>query len=152
MTKIFKMVLVGAMFVGLLVAPLGLARADEIAHGGANGTSFEWTIPTLTVPGVNAPKLEVELNGEKTTVGGENAIPGTVIGGVLKVAFRASDWAVSDATAECLPGQIGKGLTMTGKSPSATLQASYTPIAGEAQSFAPSADSRYPTASFSLCV
>lgn len=152
MTRNFRMVLIGAMLAGLLVVPTGFAQADTVS-GGGNGTGFEWTVPTVTIPGVNAPKLEIELNGEKKTIGGDNAVPGTSIGGVLKVGFRASDWLVSYTSPDCLPGQIGKGVALTGKTPSATLQASYTPISGTAQNLAPSpVDNRYPTANFTLCV
>jgi len=151
MTKIFRMLLVGAMVAGLMSATLGGARADDIS-GGANGTSFEWTIPTLTIPGVDAPKLEFELNGEKHTIGGGTVVPGSTVGGVLRVAFRGSDWLVSRNIIACPAGQIGTGVTLAAKTPGVTLQVDYTPAGGQTQIYsAPPVENRYPTANFGLC-
>ena len=142
MTRIFKQVVVVGMVAGLMVGSLGAVQADEIG-GGGNGSSFEWTIPT-----VGAPKLEFELNGDKHTIGGENAV-----GGVLRVAFRGSDWSVNPTIVECPANQIGKGYTFVGNTPSATLAVSYIPLQGEPTSYSGQpVEGRTPTSSFSLCV
>ena len=142
MTRIFKMTVVAGMFAGLLVGSLGAAQAEEIG-GGGNGSSFEWTIPT-----VGAPKLSFELNGETHEIGGENAL-----GGVLRVAFRGSDWSVNPTIVECPATQIGRGYTFVGNTPSATLSVSYTPLQGAATTYSGQPlEGRTPTSSFSLCV
>lgn len=142
MTRIIKSTVVAGMVAGLLVGSLGGVQAEEIG-GGGNGSSFEWTIPT-----VGAPKLGFELNGEQYEIGGENAL-----GGVLKVAFRGSDWQITPLVVDCPAGQIGKGYTLSGKTAGASLAVSYTPLAGEPTAYdATPVDSRYPTSSFSLCV
>jgi hypothetical protein len=142
MTRIFKQAVVAGMVAGLMVGSLGAVKADEIG-GGANGTGFEWTIPT-----VGAPKLSFELNGDQYTVGGENAL-----GGVLKVAFRGSDWKVNPTIVECPANQIGKGYTFVGNTPSATLAVSYIPLQGAPTSYeGHPVERRTPTSSFSLCV
>jgi hypothetical protein len=143
MTRIFKGIVAGAMLVGLMLAPLGVAQAEEVS-GGENGASFEWTLPT-----VGTPTLTISLNGQNHTIGGDNAL-----GGVLKVAARGGDWLVSYATADCPDaGEIGKAVSLQGKTPSASLSASFTPSGtGSAQSFEPTpVPGRTPTASFELC-
>lgn len=142
MTRIFKMTLVAGMLAGLMVASLGAAQAEEIG-GGGNGSSFEWVIPT-----VGAPTLTFELNGEQHEIGGENAI-----GGVLRVAFRGSDWKVNPTIVECAANQIGKGYTFLGNTPSAGLAVTYTPLEGAATNYeVKPLERRTPTSSFSLCV
>ena len=142
MTRIFKRIVVGGMLVGLMVASLGSAQAETYS-GGANGGSFEWTIPT-----VGLPRLDVTLNGETYTVGGENAI-----GGKLNVSFRASDWLVSDSTVQCSEGQAGSNIALVGKTPGATLKAVYTPLSGVPTELSgPPVDNKYPTAHFGLCI
>jgi hypothetical protein len=140
MTRIFKQVVVAGMLVGVVGG--GIAQAETVG-GGANNHAVEWTIPT-----VGAPKLSGDINGQPYSVGGENAV-----GGLLRIAFRAPDWSVTYSTAECPTGQIGKAVAFAGKTPSATLQVTYTPISGQAanQSLTP-VEGRTPTASFSLCV
>jgi hypothetical protein len=142
MTRIIKNTVVAGMVAGLMVGSLGSVQAETIG-GGGNGSSFEWTVPT-----VGAPKLSFELNGEKHEIGGEDAI-----GGLLRVAFRGSDWAISYTVPDCAANQIGKGYTFVGKTPSASLDVSYTPLDGETRGYtgAP-VDGRTPTSSFSLCV
>lgn len=144
MTRIFKMVLVGAMLVGLLVAPLGLAQATPVG-GGANEAGFEWTLPTIGLP-----KLTVTLNGETHEIGGDNAA-----GGTLRVALNGSDWQVDGTQnlAGCPAGQSGVDLALSGKTPSATLDASFIPLSGDPVVFDPSpVDNKYPTAHFGFCV
>jgi hypothetical protein len=140
MTRIFKMVLIGATLVGLLLAPLGIARADEVG-GGANGTDFKWTI---LVPG---PTITQTINGQPYTVGGDNPV------GTLRVFYQASDWKASHSTAECPPGKVGKTISLAGKTPGALLKASFTPMNGQPTELAaPPVSNNNPTVDFSLCV
>ena len=143
MTRISKMVLVGAMLVGLVVAPLS-AQAEPVS-GGANEAGFEWTLPT-----VGLPKLTVTLNGETHEIGGDNAV-----GGTLKVALKGSDWNLDSTqnVAGCPAGQSGIDIALAGKTPNVTLNASFIPLSGDPTIFdAPPVDSKYPTAHFGFCV
>jgi hypothetical protein len=142
MTRIIKSTVVAGMVAGLMVASLGAVQADEIG-GGGNGSGFEWTIPT-----VGAPKLTFELNGEDHEIGGENAL-----GGVLRVAFRGSDWSVNPTIVDCPANQVGRGYTFVGNTPSASLNVSYTPLQGAPTAYqGQPLEGRTPTSSFSLCV
>ncbi len=155
MTRIFKMTVVAGMLVGLIVAPLGLAQADQHA-GGANGASFDLVIPTFTAPkqDAKAPSLTVTLNGQQHTIGGQEVSAGgdTVGGGVLTVIFEASDWLVEYTQIVCPAGQIGTGVVMSAKSPAATLEAIYKAFSGETRELAaPPVNNRYPSGNFGLC-
>lgn len=144
MTRIFKNAVVAGMLVGLMAVPPGLAQADPIA-GGENAAGFEWTLPT-----VGLPKVSVTLNGETHEVGGENAV-----GGTLKVALKGSDWELipTQDLAGCAPGQSGADIALQGKTPNATLQASFVPLQGEPTVFDESpVENKYPTAHFGFCI
>jgi len=144
MTRIFRSMVVAGMLVGLAVPSLGPAQAEPVG-GGENAAGFEWTLPT-----VGLPKLDVTLNGETYTVGGEDAV-----GGTLKVALKGSDWEVAAAQelAGCPAGQSGPNIALAGKTPNVTLQASFIPLSGDPTVFdPPPVDSKYPTAHFGFCI
>lgn len=116
MTKIFKMVLVGAMFVGLLVAPLGGAQADDVIDG--------W----ITVP---VPKTASFLTFSQTVMGQtvNNATVDNSLGGSLTLFYDAQAYVPTHGS-ECPDGYVGQVLQLTAKTAGATFGAIFTPAGG----------------------
>ncbi len=170
MNKTFKMVLVGAMVGGLMVGSLGVAGAETLVAGGANGSGLEVTIPTQTVPAVTVPGVplpgisggSIEINGEKhklpttpSSTPGVN-VPGTKIaGGKLSFKFHASDWAVAYTAPTCPKGKTPLGIVLSPKRPSAAMDITYVREGSSETKSYPVADpgtGSNPDVQFSICL
>lgn len=137
--KIFKAVLVGAMLVGLMLAPLGMASADNAASG---------SISVIVPKTGNFVPFSLTINGQTN----DNAIVDNTLGGTLTAYFDAAQWDPSHASS-CPPGYTGQVITLTAKTPGASLGAVFTPNQGSPTTLGPAGDPGHNAqASVGLCV